>query len=322
MKAIRITQNGGPDVLRYEDVPTPEPGPGQARVKLEASGVNFIDIYYREGLYPASLPMILGNEGGGVVEAVGPEVSEVRVGDRVAFTNIPGAYAEYVIAPAARLVPVPAGVEMQQAVAVMLQGMTAHYLTHSTFPLHQGDTALVHAAAGGVGLLLVQMAKLLGARVIGTTSTEEKAQLARDAGADDIILYTQEDFADAVKRLTNGRGVDVVYDSVGQTTFDKSLDCLRPRGYMVIFGQSSGPVHPIDVQILNAQGSLFLTRPTLAHYIATRDELMERATAVFTMLLNGKLRARIGATYPLAQAAEAQRALAGRQTTGKVLLLP
>jgi NADPH2:quinone reductase len=322
MRAIRIHENGGPEVLRLDDIPVPEPGPGQVLVQLAASGINFIDIYQREGHYTVPLPLTLGQEGGGVVTALGPDVTEVHVGDQVAYTNIPGAYAEYAVVPVARLVPVPQGVDIRQAVAVMLQGMTAHYLTHSTYPLKQGETALVHAAAGGVGLLLVQLAKHLGARVIGTTSTEEKAQLARAAGADEVILYTQEDFVARTRALTNGRGVDVVYDSVGKTTFMGSLECLHPRGYMVIFGQSSGPVPPIDVQILNAKGSLFLTRPTLAHYIADRAELLHRTSDLFGMMAQGTLQVRIGATFPLAEAAAAQQALAGRQTTGKVLLIP
>jgi NADPH2:quinone reductase len=322
MQAIRFHATGGPEALQLDDIPVPEPGPGQAQVQLAASGLNFMDIYQREGLYTVPLPYTLGQEGSGVVTAVGPDVSEIHVGDQVAFANVPGAYAEYVVAPVARLVPVPQGVDLRQAAALMLQGMTAHYLTHSTYPLKSGDTALIHAAAGGVGLLLVQLAKRLGARVIGTTSTGEKAQLARGAGADEVILYTQEDFVTRTRALTDGRGVDVVYDSVGKTTFMGSLDCLHPRGYMVIYGQSSGPVPPMDVQILNAKGSLFLTRPTLAHYIATRDELLTRAGDLFELLAEGTLQVRIGATFPLAQAAAAQQALAGRQTTGKVLLIP
>ncbi len=322
MKAIRIHTTGGPDVLRVDDVPMPEPGPGQARVKLTASGVNFIDIYFREGQYPAQLPLTLGQEGAGVVDAVAPDVTDIAVGAQVAYTSIPGAYAEYAVVPAARLVPVPNGIDLRQALALMLQGMTAHYLSHSTYPLQPGDTALVHAAAGGVGGLLVQLAKLRGARVIGTVSTEAKAQIAHAAGADEVIIYTQEDFAARTKALTNGRGVDVVYDSVGQTTFDQSLNSLRPRGYLVLFGQSSGPVPPFNIQTLNAKGSLFLTRPTLVHYIATTEELRQRSGDLFALLGQGKLRVNIGATFPLDQAAAAQEALTGRQTTGKVLLLP
>ncbi|HLJ81776.1 MAG TPA: quinone oxidoreductase [Ktedonobacterales bacterium] len=322
MKAIRISETGGPEVLRLEEVPVPEPGERLARVKLEASGVNFIDIYHRSGQYKLPLPMSLGGEAAGVVDAVGSGVTEVRVGDRVASTQFMGAYAEYAIAPARGLVGVPDGVDMKTAAAALLQGMTAHYLTHSTFPLKRGDTALVHAAAGGVGLLLVQIAKRLGARVIGTVGTEEKAALARQAGADEVILYREQDFAAETKRLTGGRGVDVVYDSVGKTTFDYSLNCLRPRGYLVLFGQSSGAVGPFDPQTLNTKGSLFLTRPTLVHYIATRDELEWRAGDLFTWIAAGELSVRIGREFPLAQAGAAQEALASRQTTGKVLLVP
>lgn len=322
MKAIRMFETGGPEVLRLEEMPEPEPGEGFARVKLEASGVNFIDIYHRSGQYKLPLPMSLGGEAAGVVDAVGPGVTEVRVGDRVASTQFMGAYAEYAIAPARGLVRVPDGVDMKVAAAVLLQGMTAHYLTHSTFPLKRGDTALVHAAAGGVGLLLVQIAKRLGASVIGTVGTEEKAALARQVGADEVILYREQDFAAETKRLTGGRGVDVVYDSVGKTTFDSSLNCLRPRGYLVLFGQSSGAVGPFDPQTLNAKGSLFLTRPTLVHYIATRDELEWRASDLFTWIAAGELSVRIGREFPLAQAGAAQEALASRQTTGKVLLVP
>ncbi|MBA3825498.1 MAG: quinone oxidoreductase [Ktedonobacterales bacterium] len=322
MKALRIHAHGGPEVLRYEDIPTPEAGPGQARVRIEAAGVNFIDVYHRTGQYQVPLPMTLGQEGGGVVDAVGAGVTSVAVGDRVAYASIAGGYAEYAVVPADRLVVVPAAVPMRDAVAVMLQGMTAHYLTHSTFPLKAGDTALVHAAAGGVGLLLTQLATGLGARVIATTSTEEKAQLARAAGATDVIRYDQEAVAPAVRRLTDGRGVEVVYDSVGKDTFAGSLDSLRPRGYLVLFGQSSGAVPPFNIQTLNAKGSLFLTRPTLAHYIATREELMERSGDLFAQMAAGTLHVRIGATYPLAEGGAAQEALTGRQTTGKVLLLP
>ncbi|HLZ21050.1 MAG TPA: quinone oxidoreductase [Ktedonobacterales bacterium] len=322
MKAIRITEPGGPEVLHLDEVPTPEPGEGQARVKLEASGVNFIDIYFRTGQYKAQLPMTIGSEAAGVVDAVGPGVTEVHVGDHVASTQFAGAYAEYAVAPARGLVRVPEGVGSRVAAAVLLQGMTAHYLTHSTFPLKRGNTALIHAAAGGVGLLLVQIAKRMGARVIGTTSTEEKGALARQAGADEVILYTQQDFEAETKRLTGGRGVDVVYDSVGKTTFDASMNCLRPRGYLVLFGQSSGAVAPVDPQTLNSKGSLFLTRPTLAHYIASRDEMEWRASDIFSWIAAGELSVRIGRESPLAQAGAAQEALTGRQTTGKVLLIP
>ncbi|MBO9326451.1 MAG: quinone oxidoreductase [Roseiflexus sp.] len=322
MRAIRVHEYGGPEVLRLEDLPIPEPGPGEARVKIAAIGVNFIDIYHRSGQYKGVLPMTPGMEAAGVVDAVGPEVSDVRVGDRVVYAMRQGAYAEYAIVPATMLVPVPEGIDLHQAAAVMLQGMTAHYLTHSTYPLRQGEVTLIHAAAGGVGLLLVQIAKRRGARVIGTVSTEEKAALAREAGADDIILYTQEDFSEAVRRLTDGAGVHVVYDSVGKTTFEGSLNCLRPRGYMVLFGQSSGAVPPFDPQVLNAKGSLFLTRPSLGHYLLTRDELLWRAGDLFAWMTAGELKVRIDATYPLEQAAEAHRALASRATSGKLLLLP
>ncbi|NWG20139.1 MAG: quinone oxidoreductase [Chloroflexi bacterium] len=322
MRAIRVHEYGGPEVLRHEDVPLPHPGPGEVRVKIEAAGVNFIDIYHRSGQYQGILPLTPGMEAAGIVDAVGPDVADVTSGDRVAYAMQQGAYAEYAIVPAAKLVPVPAGVASQQAAAVMLQGMTAHYLAYSTYPLRQGDVALIHAAAGGVGLLLVQIARRCGAHVIGTVSTEEKAVLARAAGAHDIILYTQEDFPDAVRRLTGGAGVHVVYDSVGRTTFDGSLACLRPRGYMVLFGQSSGAVPPFDPQILNAKGSLFLTRPSLGHYLLTRDELLWRAGDLFAWMASGELSVRIDSTYPLADAAEAHRALASRATSGKLLLLP
>ncbi len=322
MRAIRVHEYGGPEVLRHEDVPLPHPGPGEVRVKIEAAGVNFIDIYHRSGQYQGILPLTPGMEAAGIVDAVGPDVADVTPGDRVAYAMQQGAYAEYAIVPAAKLVPVPAGVASQQAAAVMLQGMTAHYLAYSTYPLRQGDVALIHAAAGGVGLLLVQIARRCGAHVIGTVSTEEKAVLARAAGAHDIILYTQEDFPDAVRRLTGGAGVHVVYDSVGRTTFDGSLACLRPRGYMVLFGQSSGAVPPFDPQILNAKGSLFLTRPSLGHYLLTRDELLWRAGDLFAWMASGELSVRIDSTYPLADAAEAHRALASRATSGKLLLLP
>lgn len=322
MKAVRIHSFGGPDVLRYEDVPLPEPGAGQARVKIEAVGVNYADIYQRTGLYPVQLPAALGQEAAGVVDAVGPDVTSVRVGDRVAYTSQPGSYAEYAVVAAGALVPIPAGVDTRTAAAVMLQGMTAHYLALSTYPLKQGETALVHAAAGGAGLLLVQIARRQGARVIGTVSTEEKARLAREAGADEIILYTQTDFAQETRRLTGGAGVDVVYDSVGKTTFDGSLDSLRPRGYLVLFGQSSGPVPPLDPQVLNRKGSLFLTRPTLVNYIASREELLWRSGDLFTWIKDGELKVRIDTTFPLAAAAEAHRYMEGRQTRGKILLIP
>ncbi len=322
MKAVRVHKYGGPEVLTLEEIPIPEPKAGEARVKIEAIGVNYIDIYQRTGLYPVQTPFTLGTEGAGIVDAVGPNVTEVKKGERVGYAMIPGSYAEYAIVPAARLVPIPPNIDAKSAAALMLQGMTAHYLTHSTYPLKKGDTALLHAAAGGVGLLLIQIAKQLGATVIGTVSTEAKAKLAKEMGADHLILYTQSDFLAEVKKLTDGRGVNVVYDSVGQTTFDKSLDCLRPRGYLVLFGQSSGPVPPFDPGKLAAKGSLFLTRPSLAHYTLERSELLQRANDVFNWTATGKLKVRIDKTFPMAEAAEAHRQLEGRKTTGKVILLP
>jgi NADPH2:quinone reductase len=322
MKAIRVHEFGGPEALRFEEVPLPEPGPGEVRVKIEAAGVNFIDVYHRMGRYPGQPPITLGVEGAGVVDAVGPDVTEVKPGKRVAYAMQQGSYAEYVVAPAWKLVAIPDGLDTQRAAAVLLQGMTAHYLTHSTYPLQPGDTALVHAAAGGTGLLVVQLAKRRGARVIGTVSTEEKARLAREFGADEVILYTQADFEAETKRLTGGRGVDVVYDSVGQTTFDKGLNCLRPRGYMVLFGQSSGSVPPLDPQVLNSKGSLFLTRPYLGHYMADRAELLARAGDLFGWMAAGELRVRVDRAFPLSQAAEAHRYLEGRKTQGKLLLIP
>jgi NADPH:quinone reductase len=322
MKAIRVHEVGGPEVLRHEEVPLPEAGQGQLLVKIEAAGVNFIDIYHRTGLYPAALPITLGVEGAGVVEAVGPGVTDFKVGDRLAYSMQPGAYAGYALVKASLAVPVPDGVDLPSAAAAILQGMTAHYLTHSTYPLQTGETILVQAAAGGVGLLLVQMAKRLGATVIGTVSTEAKAELARQAGADHVIRYTEVDFETETKELTAGKGVDVVYDSVGQTTFDKSLNVLRPRGYLVLFGQSSGPVSPLDPNILNPKGSLYLTRPSLGHYIADREELLWRSGDLFRWLAAGELRVRIDRELPLAEAGEAQRLLASRQTAGKVLLIP
>lgn len=322
MKAVRVHQYGGLEALKYEDVPTPEPGKGEARVKIEAVGVNFIDIYHRIGRYQGSLPLTLGQEAAGTVDAVGPNVTDIKPGDRVVYASVQGSYAEYAIAPAWRLVPIPAEVDSQQAAAVMIQGMTAHYLTFSTYPLKEGDTALVHAAGGGTGQLLVQIAKRRGARVIGTVSTEEKAVRAREAGADEVIIYTQLDFDTEVKRLTNNIGVDVVYDSVGKDTFDKSLNCLRRRGYMVLFGAASGAVPPLDPQVLNAKGSLYLTRPFLAHYTADRAELMGRVNDLFKWIAAGELKARIDKTYPLPDAAEAHRYLEDRRSKGKILLIP
>jgi NADPH2:quinone reductase len=322
MRAVRLHQPGGPDVLRYEELPTPQPKAGEALVELEASGVNFIDIYKRTGLYKLALPATLGEEGAGRVVAVGDGVTDARVGDRVAWASVLGSYAEYAIVPASRLVPLPSEISATQAAALMLQGMTAHYLACSTYALRQGDLCLVHAAAGGVGLLLVQIAKKRGARVIGTVGSDEKADLARAAGADEVIIYTRQDFVQETKRLTDGRGVHVVYDSVGRSTFLSGFDVLAPRGMMVLFGLSSGPVPPIDPQILNQKGSLYLTRPTLHHYVASREELLWRSREIFTWVANAELTLRIGAEYPLGAAAEAHRALEGRRTTGKILLRP
>jgi len=322
MKAIQVDQVGGPEKMRLAEVPAPAPGSGQTLVKIAAAGVNFIDVYFRTGLYPSPLPVTLGSEGAGTVEAVGAGVTEVAPGDRVAYAMVRGSYAEYAVVPAWQLVKIPDGVDFQTAAAAMLQGMTAHYLTHSTFALKPGDTCLVHAAAGGAGGLIVQMAKMRGARVFGTVSSEEKARIAREAGADEVILYTRQDFAAEAKRLTDGRGVDVIYDSVGAATFTQGLGALRPRGLMALFGQSSGPVAPFDPAILNARGSLFLTRPSLAHYAATRDELAWRAGDVLGWIQSGALKLRIHGTYPLAEAAAAHRDLEGRKTAGKLLLLP
>jgi NADPH2:quinone reductase len=322
MKAIQVKQAGGPEAMELVDLPIPQAKPNEAVVKLAASGVNFVDVYYREGRYKAPLPLVLGQEGAGVVAAVGAEVKSVKPADRVAWAGLLGSYAEYAAMPADRLVPIPPGVTEQQAAAAMLQGMTAHYLSHDTYPLKRGQTALVHAAAGGVGLLLVQMAHNIGARVIGTVSTDEKAKLAREAGADEVLLYTQSDFEAESKRLTNGQGVDVVYDSVGKTTFEKGLNLLRPRRMMVLFGASSGAVPPFDLMVLSQKGSLYVTRPTLVNYIATREDLLARSSAVFGMIAAGKLKLRIQHTYPLAQAQQAHRDLEARKTTGKLLLIP
>jgi len=322
MKAIQIKQTGGPDVMELVDLPVPQPKSNEAVVKIQAAGVNYIDVYNREGRYKAPLPFVLGQEAAGVVSAVGSEARELAVGDRVAYASVLGSYAEYAAVPADRLVKIPAGVGERGAAAAMLQGMTAHYLSHDTYPLKKGETALIHAAAGGVGLLLVQMAHNLGVRVIATVSTEEKAKLARGAGADEVIFYAQADFEAETKRLTGGKGVDVVYDSVGKTTFEKGLNLLRVRGMMVLFGSSGGVVAPIDPMVLTQKGSIFLTRPMLAHYIITAQELQQRAAAVFGMIRDGKLKLRIEHLYPLAQVQQAHRDLEGRKTTGKLLLLP
>ena len=320
MKAIQVEETGGPEKMELVDVPTPQPGPKQALVRLHAAGVNFIDVYYRIGLYKSERPIALGSEGAGTVEAVGPEVTEVAPDDRVAYAMTRGSYAEYAVVPAAQLVKIPDHVDFAQAAAAMLQGMTAHYLTHSTYALKPGDSCVVHAAAGGTGGLIVQMAKMAGARVFATVGSAEKARIARENGADETIIYTEQDFEAEVKRGTGGRGVDVVYDSVGRTTFEKSLNCLRPRGLMALFGQSSGPVPPLDPTILNGKGSLYLTRPSLGFYLLTRDELLGRAGDVLNWISAGRLKLRIHRIYPLAEAAQAHRDLEGRQTTGKLLL--
>jgi NADPH2:quinone reductase len=322
MKAIQVQKTGGPEALTLVDLPVPTPKPNEAAVRIAAIGVNFIDVYFREGRYPAQVPFIDGQEAAGTVTEVGNEVKSLKPGDRVAYTGVMGSYAEYSAVPADRLVNVPEGVSDQQAAAAMLQGMTAHYLTHSTYPLKKGETALVHAAAGGVGLLLVQMAKNLGARVIGTAGTEEKARLAHGAGADDVIIYTKQDFEAETKRLTGGQGVHVIYDGVGKSTFDQDFNILRPRGYLVLFGGASGAVPPFDPIKLSQKGSLFLTRPSLVHYIASREELEQRANDIFRMIQTGKLNLRIGHTFKLADVQQAHRDLEGRKTTGKVLLIP
>jgi NADPH:quinone reductase len=322
MKAIRIHAAGGPEAMRLEEVPQPTPKAGEAIVKIDAAGLNYIDVYFRSGQYKAEYPLTLGLEAGGTVTAVGGGVSEVKVGDKVAYTGVPGAYAEYAAVPAARLVVLPAGVSTRQGAAAMLQGMTAHYLACSTYPLKKGDACLVHAAAGGVGLLLCQIAKMRGARVIGTVSTDDKAKLAREAGADEVIIYTREDFEARVKELTNGKGLQVVYDAVGKTTWEKSLNSLAPRGLIALYGQSSGPIGQIDPGILNVKGSLFLTRPSLNHHIASREELLARAGDVLGWIRDGKLKLRMEFDFPFKDAAEAHRALEGRRTTGKVLLVP
>ena len=323
MRAVVVEQPGGPEALQVRDLETPEPLAGEVRVDVSASGVNFLDAYQRSGAYSKPTPFIAGSEGAGVVSSVGADVADVSVGDRVAWAMVDGGgYAEQVVVPADRVVPVPSEVDDETAAAVMLQGMTAHYLCESTYPIKAGQTALVHAAAGGVGLMVTQMIVNKGARVIGTTSTTEKAELAREAGASDVILYIKQDVVSEIRRLTGGRGVDVVYDGVGRSTFDASLDCLAPRGMMVLFGASSGPVKPIDPQILNQKGSVFLTRPSLAHYIAIRDELVSRASDVFSSIAAGDLSARIGGRYSYDEAWRAHEDLEGRRTTGKLLLVP
>lgn len=322
MQAIQVSKVGGPEVLTPVDVPVPSPKSDEALVQIKASGVNFVDVYFREGRYPTPLPFINGQEAAGVVTEVGSEVTTLQPGDRVAYSSRLGSYAEFAAVPADRLVKIPAGLDFDQAAAAMLQGMTAHYLLHSTYPLQKGQTALIHAAAGGVGLLLVQMAKKIGGRVIATAGTAEKAQLARDAGADECIIYTEADFESETKRLTNNEGVNVVYDGVGKATFDKDLNVLRPRGYLVLFGGSSGAVPPFDLIQLSQKGSLFITRPTLHHYTLTREELEWRAGDVLQSVARGELKLRIHKAYPLADAAQAHRDLEGRKTTGKLILKP
>jgi len=322
MKAIQVQKHGGPEVLALIDLPAPKPKPNEVVVKISAVGVNYVDIYYREGRYPAQPPFILGQEAAGVVSEVGSAVTDWKPGDRVAYTHLLGSYAEFAAVPADRVVRIPEGVTEQQAAAAMLQGMTAHYLVHNTYPLRKNETALIHAAAGGCGLLLVQMAKNIGARVIGTVSTEEKADLAHAAGADEVILYLQQDFEQETRRLTGGKGVHVVYDGVGKTTFDRDLNVLRPRGYLVLYGAASGPVPPFDPVLLSQKGSLFLTRPTLGNHISTREELDQRAGDVFQWIAQGKLKLRIEHIYPLRDAAQAHRDLESRKTMGKLLLIP
>ena len=322
MKAIRVHTPGGPEVMKLEEVPEPKVGPGQAVVKLEAAGLNYIDVYFRTGTYKAPLPLTPGLEGAGIVTHVGDGVKDLKVGDRVAYTGIPGSYAQMNVCPADRLVKLPDKLSFRDGAASMLQGMTAHYLTRSTYALKSGDTCLVHAAAGGMGLLLTQMGKMFGATVIGTVSTDEKAALAKQAGADHVILYSKQDFVAEVKRITGNRGVDVIYDGVGATTFEKGLTCIRPRGVMALYGAASGPVGPLDLQLLNANGSLFVTRPSLNHHIASREELVQRSGDVLGWIRDGKLKLRVETTFPLDKAGEAHRALEGRKTTGKVLLIP
>ncbi len=322
MKAIRIHQYGGLDALSYDDVDVPQPGAGEVRIRIGAAGLNFIDTYKRGGVYKSTLPLILGEEAAGTVDALGAGVSDFNVGDAVAYCMHTGAYAEYAVVPAWKVVKVEGAISSQTAAAVMLQGLTAHYLACSTYPLKAGDTALIHAAAGGTGALLVQMAKIRGAKVIGTVSTEEKAEIARAAGADEIIFYTKQDFVAETKRITNGKGVDVVYDGVGKSTFMKGLDCLRPRGYAVLFGGASGQVEPFDLQLLNAKGSLFTTRPSLGAYIQTREELLGRTNEMFGWINSGKLTVRIDQSFALADAAKAHAYIEGRETKGKVLLIP
>ena len=322
MRAILVSKVGGPEVLTLVDLPVPTPKANEAVVQIKAAGVNFIDVYFREGRYPAQLPFINGQEAAGIVTEIGSNVEKLRPGDRVAYTGVTGSYAEYAAVPAERLIQIPDEIDFHQAAAAMLQGMTAHYLTHSTYPIQRGDTVLVHAAAGGVGLLLVQMARELGARVIGTAGNRDKVQLAREAGADEVINYSEEDFETETKRMTDGAGVHAVYDGVGKSTFERDLNVLRRRGYLVLFGGASGPVPPFDLIQLSQKGSLYVTRPSLHHYIHTRAELEQRAGEVMRMIITGKLRLRLHAKYPLAEAQRAHRELESRKTSGKLLLIP
>lgn len=322
MRAIQVAKVGPPEVLTLVDAPVPDPKPDEALVQIKAIGVNFIDVYFREGRYPAPLPFIDGQEAAGVVVAVGPDVTTLRLGDRVAYSGALGSYADFAAVPADRLVKIPDELDFDQAAAAMLQGMTAHYLSHGSYPIKPGDTALIHAAAGGVGLLLVQMAKKLGARVIATVGSEEKAELAREAGADEVIIYTEQDFETETERLTKGQGVHVVYDGVGKDTFERDLKVLRPRGYLVLFGGASGAVPPLDLLELTKHGSLFITRPSLMHYIATREELEARSGDVLQMIVRGDLKLRIHKKYPLEDVRQAHHDLEGRKTTGKLLLIP
>jgi NADPH2:quinone reductase len=321
-KAVRFHKQGGPEVLQYEDIPVGDPGPGQARVRHTAIGVNFVDTYQRSGLYPAQLPQVAGNEGAGVVEAVGPNVADVKKGDRVAYTGLPGSYCEARVVPADRLVKIPEGITDEQAASMMLKGLTVHYLIHSTYPVKRGDTVLWHAAAGGVGLIACQWLKTLGVTVIGTVGSEEKAQLARDHGADHVINYSKENFVERASAITGGKKLPVVYDAVGKTTWDGSLDCLRPRGLMVSFGNASGPVPPVNLGILSTKGSLYVTRPTLATHIASRADLLERASALFGVVKSGKVKIETTGRYKLAEAQQAHRDLEGRKTTGSIILVP
>ena len=322
MKAVRIHETGGSDVLKYEDIPTPAPGDGEILLKLDAAGINYIDTYQRSGMYPMPLPFTLGNEGAGVVESVGSGVNGFAPGDKVGYSNIIGSYAEYAVVPAARAVKLPAEIDTKQAAAIFLQGMTAHYLAHDTYPLKKGDVCLVHSGAGGVGLLLIQMAKAAGATVITTVSTDKKAELAKGAGADHVIFYTKQDFEEETKKFAGGNKVDVVYDAVGVDTFEKGLNVLRPRGLMALYGASSGPVPPFNLTILAGKGSLFVTRPSLGNFVTTRKELEDRVGDVMNRVASGKLKVRIGVEFPLAEAKAAHDALEGRKTTGKVLLIP